>query len=115
MKKINGTLEAFFETGSEGINWMVYDEENKSYESIHPIKEGDFLKVYDFKDKLIFEGEIEYDLETNLFKPGECGNSYPFPRQIVEYQYVHWLQKNYNPEEWANMFFNKYPAELTKK
>ena len=60
MNKISGVLDAFFETGTEGVIWSLYDDKNNGYDSLHCLENGDYLKVFSES------GEIE------RIKKGEC-------------------------------------------
>jgi uncharacterized protein with PIN domain len=113
MEKFNGTLEAFFETSTESIWWALHDYKGKGYESLHKLDEGDYLKVYQNKDKekIYWEGEICKDKKTNL-KKIPCGS--PYPRQVILGFYTHWLQKECDPIFWTDMFFNEMCAELER-
>ncbi|MCK5043934.1 hypothetical protein KAR52_02960 [Candidatus Pacearchaeota archaeon] len=114
MEKFKGTLEAFWETGTEGVWWMLYDYDDKGYNSLHTLDKGDYLKVYQNKDKkkIHWEGKICEDREINLEK---ISGGYPYPRQVISNYYVHWLQKECDSKFWADMFFNEMHAELEKK
>lgn len=113
IQKFQGTLEAFSETGTEGIWWAFCDYDDKGYGSLHILEEGDYLKVYKNKDRkrIHWEGKICQDKETNLEKISGGG---PSPRQVIYECSVHWLQKECNPNFWADMFFNDMHSELYK-
>src|SRR5690606_16281843 len=70
---VDGVLTAFFETGTEGIVWSVYDEsmnkENgyRSYDGLHCLEKGDVLKVFNdasCKD-VLWEGKVDLEFKTN--------------------------------------------------
>ena len=56
MKYIKGRLDAFWETGTKGVEWAFYDLHNKS-DSLHYLDDGDYLLVYNRQDKLYFGKE----------------------------------------------------------
>ena len=111
MRYIRGRVGAFWETGTEGVEWIFYDSHDKGRDSMHSLDEGDYLRVYGRDDKLYWKGKINYDLETNKEKAGD----FLIEQQVVKNYYVHWLQKGVNPNFWADMFFNGMNAELKKK
>lgn len=55
---IHGTLEDFFETGTEGVVWSVSDDDDIGYPGLHPIKEGDHLTILDELGQRIWAGRI---------------------------------------------------------
>lgn len=109
---LNGTLEAFYETGSEGVLWSLCDDENKKYESLHVLKNGDYLKVFDKNNQVYWEGEIKLEYERNY-------QSFPmnpqYGQQALLGFWIHGLQYNLEPEFWGKMFFDKMKAELNIK
>ena len=110
-KKIRGTLEAFFETGTEGIYWSIIEENKIEYDSLNLIENGDFLQVYknkDYKD-IYWKGIIKKDFELNREK---VPSNYSSCRQIAGNYYVHWLQKDCDPRFWSDMFALEMCAEL---
>lgn len=101
-KTITGTLEAFWETGTEGIWWSVDeqlpDPENPNYRSrdgLHILKNGDHLVIRDDKKTVIWEGTIDFDYKTCVVKYGW---------QAVRGMYVHGVQKGVDPETWFDWF-----------
>ena len=111
MTTIKGILEPFFETGTEGVIWSVYEDGKSGYDALHCLGCGDHLAIYDLVDpsKLLWYGNIDYEYERN---------KQPFPfnpqysQQTVLGAWVHGLQKDVDPEEWGNWFFRQYPCEL---
>jgi hypothetical protein len=100
---IEGVLEAFFETGTEGVIWSIYKDDCQGYEGLIPILEGDYLTVWDSINNLLFEGKVVYDHETGW-------TAYPFNptqgQQSVLGMWVHWIQKGMKPEDWAKLFIS---------
>lgn len=112
MNIIKGKLDPFFETGTEGVLWSLYDENNKGYESLHVLKNGDYLKVFNENNTIYWEGEIKLEYKRN-YQPFPMNPQYG--QQAVLGYWVHGLQEILNPEYWGKMFFNQMKAELIKK
>lgn len=72
LRNIEGTLDAWFETGCEGIYWTLYEKGKQGYGGLNIIEEGDYLTIFSKekqekeKKKIIGEGEIIYDKEINM-------------------------------------------------
>lgn len=100
-KVIFGVLEDFFETGTEGVVWSVYDEDERGYDGLHPIDEGDHLTILDELGHQIWAGTIRCDRKTGWR---------PFPLNPNDGQpcalghRVHWTQRGFKPDDWARFF-----------
>ena len=118
MKKFTGLLDGFFETGSEGTHWVL-DIGKKDPIFIKP---GDHLKVFNEDGSVAFEGKIIPDYKTGYMK---------YPRNpkygqqaVLGGWWVHWIQKGWQPDDWAKLFIKHWfkewrgakqlHAELTK-
>ena len=68
MDSILGTLDAFFETGTEGIVWSVTNNDLEGWNKLNCLKDGDYLTIFDSVDKttVVWEGVIQYEYERNL-------------------------------------------------
>lgn len=137
--KVN--LEAFFETGTEGTYWSLYDPTKTGYDGLIILEEGDKLII---PGK--WEGIIEKDRETNRkwyfwaapFAEKEdwkglCEHfdtQWPkewtienykefaysaYTQQVAGGLWVHWLQKGVDPDEWARWFCEGLEAEYIQK
>lgn len=110
---IKGKLEPFFETGTEGTIWSVYEDGKEGYDGLNCLEYGDFLRIFDPEDttKVVWEGRIDYDWDINF-------RSYPtnpkYGQQEVLGFWVHGIQKGVEPEKWGTWFFKQYPAELER-
>ena len=112
MKIFQGKLDPFFETGTEGVLWSLYDNDNNGYKSLHVLKNGDYLKVYNEQQQVYWEGEIQLEYKRN-YRPYPQNPKYG-QQEIFGY-WIHGLQENIQPEFWAKMFFNEMTAELKEK
>ena len=108
MTIIKGTLNTYFETGMEGVRWAMKEDDLEGYDALNVLDEGQRLVVYDNAGDVYWRGDIKKDLTTNLTDE----TFYPYPRQVANGLIIHWLQKDVNPEKWANMFFDEMRAEL---
>lgn len=97
---LEGKLNAFFETGTEGIIWMFEEAGKTGYDALHLFQKGDFLRVFnnESEKKVIFEGPVDLIDENQV--EAICGLR------------VHGHQRNEDPEKWAKMFFEERPAQL---
>jgi len=60
-----GTLDAFFETGTEGIIWAFNNNNNNEsgWDALNMLKDGDYLFVEDGNGNIEWEGTISFDYE----------------------------------------------------
>jgi len=113
MTSIKGKLEPFFETGTEGVIWSVYEDGKEGYDALQCLDEGDYLTIFDPADltKIVWEGNIDLEYERNY---------HPFPmnpqygQQAIMGMWVHGIQRDVEPDDWGTWFFKYYPCELIK-
>lgn len=98
---ITGVLEDFFETGTEGVVWSVYDEDERGYDGLHTIAEGDYLTILDQLGRRRWAGQIRCDRQSG-WKEYPLNPGYGQP--VALGHYVHWTQKGFKPDEWARFF-----------
>lgn len=98
---ITGVLEDFFETGTEGVIWSVYDDDNRGYDGLHTIEEGDQLTICDQLGHRIWSGIIRCDRKTG-WKRYPLNPQYGQPCALGHW--VHWTQKGFKPDVWAKFF-----------
>jgi len=121
LKTYRGVLSPWFETGTEGIVWTLYEDGKKGYDAMRIIENGDRLKVWRESGEIVFDGEIVEDHKAGWEEyPGRPGFGQP---SALGY-WIHWTQRGWEPDNWAALFFNEYMdgdnakplrAELTKK
>ena len=106
---IRGELEAFFETGTEGVYWAMIDPALPGYDGLWSLEAGDRLRVIDTDDTVLWDGVIQLEYKRNWE---------PYPRnpeygqQAVLGYWVHGLQEGVDPDQWAGMFFARHRALL---
>ena len=109
---ITGNLDPFFETGTEGIIWTLYDETKEGYDGLCSLNDGDHLSIYnDTKTEIVWAGIINFDWETNRIP---YPNNPEYGQQAISGYWVHGVQNDVNPEQWGKWFFSRSPAELIK-
>lgn len=134
-------LEAFFETGTEGVHWSVYDPTKKGYEGLIPLNEGDKLIIPD-----VWEGIIQKDREESrawyhwagpyarknqwkeMYLHFTKGYEEPWLAEATEEEiketcksmfsqqqaggmWCHWVQKDVDPDLWCSWFMKELDAE----
>jgi len=113
MLPIKGKLDPFFETGTEGVIWAVYDDTKEGYAGLNCLTRGDYLTIFDPEDtnKVIWEGNIDLEYERN-YHPYPMNPQYG--QQAIGGFWVHGIQRGVDPDTWGKWFFKHYPAEVIK-
>lgn len=109
---ISGTLEPFFETGSEGILWSVHETRVPGYDGLNVLKNGDYLIILENEansEKVIWEGVIDLEYETN-YRPYPMNPQYG--QQAINGYWVNGVQRGFNPEKWFELFRQERSARL---
>ena len=140
MKKYEGVLHAWFETGLEGLVWALIEDGKEGYDALKVIENGDHLTVYSgdgrgclgFKDVgdrileyredgLVFDGVIDEDHEAGMTM-SSFNQEHRQPSALGFW--IHWAQRGWNPDDWARLFVRgpdwgdecpSFRATLTKK
>ncbi len=120
--KYTGTLQTWFETGLEGLEWVLdIDEEFKGksdknlvYDDFTLIDDGDHLTIYGENGETVFAGEIVKDRKEG-WRPYPGNPEFGQPTALG--YWIHWTQQGWKADDWARLFFSKTPlrAELTKR
>ncbi len=115
---VRGVLEPFFETGTEGVIWSVYDtsitnDEGKwTYDGLYCLQDGDKLTVYEPDGTTVrWQGTVKLEYKRN-WQPYPGNPQYG--QQAVLGYWVHGLQEDLPPEAWAQMFFDALPVLLER-
>jgi hypothetical protein len=113
MIKVTGRGEAYFETGTEGVLWAVYDPNEKGYNGLYILKDGDELNIYDKNapDNILWSGIIKLEYET--YKQ-VLNKKYNTQQQSVCGFWVHGLQEGVDGTTWGEYFLKEYPMTLVK-
>lgn len=108
-----GILYGFFETGTEGVMWVLIKDNCKGYEALENIEAGNRLKIYNPDGSVAFDDVIKEDYDIGWMEyPLNPGHGQPC---ALGY-WIHWTQGGWQPDDWAGLFFHDPPlrAELTK-
>jgi hypothetical protein len=98
---VRGILEDFFETGTEGVMWAVYEDGKTGYDGLHRLEAGDHLLITDEAGAARFEGFIEPDFEKGWTEyPMNPGHGQPCALGM----WIHWTQSGWEPDDWAALF-----------
>ena len=123
MQKYSGVLDGYFETGSEGVMWVLdTKDKRRKYYGLIFIDAGDHIKIYGRNGSIIFEGQIFPDYKAGWEEyPKNPGHGQP---QAIGF-WVRWTQSGWHPDEWAKLFIKHWfdewknveqlKAELIKK
>ncbi|GEM_PF-1069090 len=99
--RFEGELIDFFETGTEGVIWMLEDERRFGREALESICEGDHLTILDQLGKVLWRGIIRCDNRVGWRR-------YPmnpqYGQQCALGRWVHWIQRGFKPDDWARYF-----------
>ncbi len=101
---ILGYLTEYFETGTEGLIWMLEEEGDRSrgLDALHRIEQGDRLTIMTRNGRrTLWSGVIECDTQTGgMPRPGNPEFVQP---QALGY-WIHWTQRGISPDRWARFF-----------
>lgn len=99
MEEYTGKLGWWFETGSEGIEWIFRIDGKEGLFDFLAIEEDDHLIVYEADDSIIFDGIIICDHKID----GKPEQKY---RQLCVFDafWIHWTQQGWQPDDWALLF-----------
>ena len=119
MATYKGQLFDYFETGTEGVVWtLVRDGATKAEqdrrEDLVFLKNGDWLKAFDAKGRVLFDGVIQEDRKAGWTEyPRNPGHGQPSALGF----WIHWTQTGWTPDDWARLFIGRKQAlraELTR-
>jgi len=100
-RRFEGELIDFFETGTEGVIWMLEDDSRFGRAALEAICEGDHLMILDALGNIVWRGVIRCDKKIG-FRPYPMNPEYG--QQCALGHWVHWIQEGFEPDEWAKFF-----------
>ena len=99
--RFEGELNDYFETGTEGVIWMLDDETRYGRAALEPICEGDNLTILGPLGEILWEGTVRCDKKVGY-------RTYPmnpeYGQQCALGHWVHWIQEGFEPDDWARFF-----------
>jgi hypothetical protein len=106
---IEGVLEDFFETGTEGIIWSVLNDDDRGYDALYPIEEGDHLTIQDQLGRKLWSGKIRCDYKTG-WRRYPLNPKHGQPCALGHW--IHWTQRGFKPDDWAQYFIRPQYARM---
>ena len=106
-----GRLDAFWETGTEGVQWSFKDASLPGYDGLMMIDDAELtILAYD-KQTPLWTGKVDLEYQRRYRKfPQNPSHG----QQEIFNHWVHGFEKTLNPELWATFFFEKRRAILHK-
>lgn len=98
---IVGKAAFYFETGMEGIAWIVQPDDVTSLKDIGWIDTGDHLTVTNPRGAVLFDGVIDNDIEAGK-TVSEINPSRIQPHALG--YWIHWTQAGFTADDWAQFF-----------
>ncbi len=105
---IIGHLSTSFETGSEGMWWVLIENGKVGHNAEQFIQKNDYLTVYDHQGAIVFDDIIECDTDTG-WKPYHKDKPWGVGQQVANIYWVHWIQKDWLPDKWFELFSQNPP------
>jgi hypothetical protein len=104
VKAMNGNLSAWFETGTEGLIWIMEEDGHQGYASMRFPAKGDYLKVTAPNGNVLFDGIVDpdYDAGKKGRYPGD-----PSGQPTALGYWIHWTQRGWTPDDWAKLFLDE--------
>ena|ERR1035437_527197 len=125
VKEMKGVTFLHSETGTEGGWWAMQEGEfvtedgHWRYEGLQCLKEGDDFTVFAEDGSVLWHGIIHPDSKTGrisrqVIREGKLVKDRTWKQQVVGGMWVHWIQKDMDPEAWGELF-NGYKRCLLKR
>jgi hypothetical protein len=109
IETIDGRLEPFWATGTEGVCWSLENRIRPGYDGLIRLGDGDHLTIFNALGHILWEGIIDLEYERNY-------QAYPrnpqYGQQAVFDDWVNGLQRDVEPETWARWFYDRHRARL---
>ena len=97
--RVNGRLEMYFETGTEGSYWALQEHDRDGYDGLHLLATGDWLEILDDDDTIAWQGYIRLR-HYALFSEDARG------------RWIHADQRGIDRDTWAGWFLDDRRAML---
>lgn len=103
-KVIYGSLDPFFETGTEGVLWAVSEYGIPGYGGLNVLKDGDKLTVYKnvTDGDIAWQGRLSFDENQNVFKVHNGTMDVHTKR----------TPKHIEPQKWQQMYWDRHPVKI---
>ena len=115
-REIHGLLDGFFETGTEGVVWSVLNDDDRGYDALNIVEEGDHLAIFDQLGNKVWAGKIRCDRKAG-WRRYPLNPKYGQPCALG--YWVHWTQRGFKPDDWARYFirpeYDRLRGVLRKK
>ena len=104
MKIHKGVLDFWAETGTEGAIWILLEDGKSGYEAMVELEKGDRLRAFDAA------GDCRHDV---VIDPDRQVGRIPLPLNPQSSQqcalgfWVHWIQRGWEPDDWAALFIRR--------
>lgn len=112
MEKLDGRLEPFAQTATEGIEWTLLNRVLPGYAGLHALTSGDVLTIFDDAGGHLWHGVVDFEYQRRkvLFPQNP-----EYEQQALLGYWVHGLQSDCEPETWAGWFFDRRRATVQPK
>lgn len=111
MERYEGTFCEFFETGTEGVLWVLEASRVSGYEGLVVLQMGDEIEIYDPVGNPVYRGVIspEHNIKT-------MGRPSGVMQPVSNGRWVHWIQSGVDPDLWGSWFFKGvYTGTIERK
>lgn len=125
VKEMRGVTFLHSETGTEGGWWAMQEDDfvtedgHWGYEGLQCLEEGDDFTVFAEEGSVLWHGIIHPDsksgrISRQVIRKGKLVEDRTWKQQVVGGMWVHWIQKDMDPETWGELF-NGYKRCLLKR
>lgn len=100
-RRIEGRLDQYYATGTEGLQWVIEDFDGVGFEKLHWIEQGDHLTIQNRLGHELWSGVIKCDRKAGwrpYSRNSRCGQPCALGYRI------HWTQRGFRPGTWAGFF-----------
>lgn len=106
--RVEGTAVDYFETGCEGVVWVLepleIPEDHDPRDHFVYLQAGDRLELIAPDGTIAFEGVIDEDSEIGYAEyPMNPGHGQPAALGL----WIHWTQRGFQPDDWARYFIRR--------